>query len=102
MDGSKCFFFNISVSSRKGLSPGGKLYKIDDLQTPVVIEDDLYGGAGMAWTEDYKYFYLVDNHLGCIHKYDFNSDAGTISTYNYINVDYKQFKQLFTLTLILK
>lgn len=57
----------------------GRLYKIENLGTPVVMETNLYCGAGMAWTKDYRKFYLVDSDIGIIYKYDFDSTYGTIA-----------------------
>lgn len=56
----------------------GRVYKIENLGTPVVMEQNLHTGAGMAWTQDYKYFYLVESNKGIIYKYDFNLSNGTI------------------------
>lgn len=59
-------------------TPSGALWRLDAAGDPVLMEDGLIGGNGIAWSPDNRTMYLADTFMGKVWTYDFDIASGAI------------------------
>ncbi|MEO0770720.1 MAG: SMP-30/gluconolactonase/LRE family protein [Cyanobacteria bacterium J06649_4] len=57
----------------------GILYRIEPDGTYQAVVEDLKTPNGMAFTADYRYFYLTDSNRRTIYRFDYDQSSGSLS-----------------------
>ena len=55
------------------------LWRLEDGRDPVLMEDGLIGGNGIAWSPDSRSMYLADTLAGKVWRYEFDLASGEIA-----------------------
>jgi sugar lactone lactonase YvrE len=60
-------------------TPTGALWRLEPGREPVVMQDGLTVGNGIAWSVDGRLMYLADTFAGTVWQYDFDVATGAIA-----------------------
>lgn len=60
-------------------TPSGALWRLDADGNPVLMQDGLIVGNGIAWSPDDRLMYVADTLAGLVWKYDFDLATGTLA-----------------------
>lgn len=60
-------------------TPTGALWRLQSGRDPVVMQDGLIVGNGIAWSTDDRFMYLADTFAGTVWRYDFDLASGEIA-----------------------
>jgi L-arabinonolactonase len=60
-------------------TPSGALWRLESGHEPVLMQDGLIVGNGIAWSPDDRFMYLADSFAGTVWRYDFDIRSGEIA-----------------------